>query len=70
MSHQLTITISGPQGAGKTVVAHLLWGTLRALGCKVEMRDAEERVERIDKAAAAVVHRKQPSILIKTEQGR
>ncbi len=67
MTHRLSITISGPQGAGKTVVAHLLWGTLRALGCKVEVRDGDERALTIDKTAAAFVHRKRPSVLITTK---
>lgn len=68
MTEQLSITISGPQGAGKTIVAHLLCGTLRLLGCKVELQENGERFERIDMAAAAVVHLKQPSILITTKQ--
>lgn len=68
MSEQISITISGPRAAGKTVVAHLIWGTLRALGCKVEVREDGDLVGNIDKAAAAAVHRKKPSVIITTKQ--
>lgn len=70
MTHQLKITIEGPQGSGKTMVAHLLWGTLRALGCKVEVRDGDDQnaVQFIDKTASATVHRLRPSVLLKTQQ--
>ncbi len=68
MTHQLSIVIQGPQGAGKSVVAHLLWETLRALGCRVEVREDGERVNFIDKTAAAGVQRKRPSVLITTQQ--
>lgn len=66
--NQIDIKISGPQGVGKTIVAHLLCGTLRALGCKVAVYEGDEQVQTINKTAAAAVHRKQPSIIITTKQ--
>jgi len=67
---QIAIYIEGPQGAGKSLVAHLLWGTLRALGCKVEVLDGGENVPltSINKAASAGVHKKRPNIRIIVKQ--
>lgn len=64
------IYIEGPQGAGKSLVAHLLWGTLRALGCKAEVIDGNDNVPltAINKAASAGVHKKRPNIRIIVEQ--
>jgi ABC-type branched-subunit amino acid transport system ATPase component len=66
--HMLTITVSGPRGAGKSTVAHLLTKMFRTLGCRVELKENGEPVYSVDETAFAAVRANRPSVLITTRQ--
>jgi adenylylsulfate kinase-like enzyme len=66
---QLTITIEGPAGSGKTLIGHFLCGALRVIGCKVELREEGKIVHDLMHDTTYQLNKMRPSVSIVTRQG-
>lgn len=65
---ELTITISGRAGSGKTLVSQLMAATLQAYGIRVSLEDDNGGWTPTDAQRAGYLNKLRPNITIKTKQ--